>query len=46
MGAKAFGSSLSYQGVCERHGEEEQCVTPGGLAASPAGNGVNDPISV
>ena len=25
-----------YQGVCGRHGTEEQCVTSGGLAESPA----------
>ena len=24
---------LSYQGVCGRHGVEDQCVTPGGLMA-------------
>ena len=46
MKAKAFGSSLSHQGVCGRHGEEEQCVTPGELAASPQGSGASDPISV
>ncbi len=45
METKAIGSSLSHQGVCGRHGEEEQCVTPGELAASPEGNGVSDPIS-
>src|SRR6266436_7420725 len=26
-----------HQGVCGRHGTEEQCVTSGGLAASPGG---------
>jgi len=24
----------SYQGVCRRHGMEDQCVTPGGLIGS------------
>lgn len=45
MGAKAYGSTLSYQGVCGRHGEKEQCVTPGELAASAIGIAVSDPIS-
>jgi hypothetical protein len=27
-----------HQGVCGRHGTEEQCVTSGGLAESPGGN--------
>jgi hypothetical protein len=35
-----------HQGVCGRHGTEDQCVTPGGLAGSPSGIGVSDPISV
>ena len=35
----------SYQGVCRRHGTEEQCVTPGGLARSSGGTEVNRPIS-
>jgi hypothetical protein len=34
-----------YQGVCGRHGTEEQRVTSGGLAGSPAGTGVSRPIS-
>jgi hypothetical protein len=34
-----------HQGVCGRHGTEEQCVTSGGLAASPGGTGVSRPIS-
>src|ERR1700752_2664792 len=34
-----------HQGVCGRHGTEEQCVTSGGLAESPAGPGVSGPIS-
>lgn len=35
-----------HQGVCGRHGTEDQCVTPGGLAGSPSGIGVSAPISV
>jgi len=34
-----------HQGVCRRHGTEEQCVTSGGLAASSGGTGVSRPIS-
>src|SRR5215472_4653756 len=34
-----------YQGVCGRHGTEEQCVTSGGLAESPGGTGVSGPIN-
>src|SRR5215469_9259087 len=34
-----------YQGVCGRHGTEEQCVTSGELAGSPGGTGVSGPIS-
>ena len=34
-----------HQGVCGRHGTEEQRVTSGGLAASPVGTGVSRPIS-
>jgi len=34
-----------HQGVCGRHGTEEQCVTSGGLTASPGGTGVSRPIS-
>src|SRR5215831_19443355 len=34
-----------YQGVCGRHGTEEQCVTSGGLAGSLGGAGVSRPIS-
>src|SRR6516225_9241303 len=34
-----------YQGVCGRHGMEEQGVTSGGLAGSPGGTGVSGPIS-
>ncbi len=34
-----------HQGVCGRHGTEDQSVTPGGLVASPAGTGESDPIS-
>ena len=35
----------SYQGVCGRHGTEDQSVTPGGLARFPGGTGISDPIS-
>src|SRR5208283_623241 len=34
-----------HQGVCGRHGREEQRVTSGGLAESPGGTGVSRPIS-
>src|SRR5208283_1284935 len=34
-----------HQGVCGRHGTEEQRVTSGGLAESPDGTGVSRPIS-
>jgi hypothetical protein len=34
-----------HQGVCGRHGTEEQGVTSGGLAGSPGGSGVSGPIS-
>ena len=34
-----------HQGVCGRHGTEEQRVTSGGLAESLGGTGVNRPIS-
>src|SRR5271169_6336692 len=34
-----------HQGVCGRHGTEEQCVTSGGLTGSPDGTGVSGPIS-
>jgi hypothetical protein len=34
-----------YQGVCGRHGTEEQRVTSGGLAESPSGIGESRPIS-
>jgi hypothetical protein len=35
-----------HQGVCGRHGTEEQRVTSGELAESPGGTGVSGPISV
>lgn len=35
-----------HQGVCGRHGTEEQGVTSGGLAESLSGIGVSEPISV
>src|SRR6202023_4019333 len=34
-----------HQGVCGRHGTEEQRVTSGELAESPGGTGVSKPIS-
>src|SRR6266478_1460432 len=34
-----------HQGVCGRHSREEQGVTSGGLAESPGGTGVSEPIS-
>jgi len=34
-----------HQGVCGRHGREEQHVTSGGLTESPETLGVNGPIS-
>src|SRR5215472_9649116 len=34
-----------HQGVCGRHGTEEQDVTSGGLAESPGSTGVSGPIS-
>lgn len=45
METKALGSPLSYQGVCGRHGEEEQSVTQGGLRAFPSGVGISESIS-
>jgi hypothetical protein len=35
----------SYQGVCGRHGTEDQCVTPGELAGFLSGIRISDPIS-
>ena len=34
-----------HQGVCGRHGTQEQRVTSGELAESPGGTGVSKPIS-
>jgi hypothetical protein len=34
-----------HQGVCGRHGTEEQCVTSGKLTEPSGGTGVNRPIS-
>ncbi len=34
-----------HQGVCGRHGTEEQRVTSGGLARSSGGTGESEPIS-
>ena len=35
-----------HQGVCGRHGTEDQDVTPGGLVRFPGGTGISDPISL
>jgi hypothetical protein len=35
-----------YQGVCGRHGTEDQDVTPGGLVRFSGGTGISDPISL
>ena len=35
----------SYQGVCGRHGTEDQGVTPGGLVGFLSGIRISDPIS-
>ena len=43
--AKALLIHPPHQGACGRHGTEEQCVTSGGLAESPGGTGVSEPIS-
>ena len=45
MGAKAFLIHPPHQGVCGRHGTEDQCVTPGGLVVSAVGTVVTDAIS-
>jgi hypothetical protein len=34
-----------YQGVCGRHGREDQDMTPGGLVRFPGGTGISRPIS-
>jgi hypothetical protein len=34
-----------HQGVCGRHGTEDQGVTPGELTWFPGGTGIRDPIS-
>src|SRR3972149_7584645 len=34
-----------HQGVCGRHGTEDQCVTPGELPGSSGGTEGRDPIS-
>ena len=43
--AKALLIHPPHQGACGRHGTEEQGVTSGGLAESPGGTGVSEPIS-
>jgi hypothetical protein len=35
----------SYQGVCERHGAEDQYVTPGGLIRFLEGTKISNSIS-
>jgi hypothetical protein len=40
METKAFSFTPSHQGVCGRHGTEEQRVTSGGLAESSGDTGV------
>jgi hypothetical protein len=45
MRRRRYSSAHRKQGVCGRHGMEEQHVTSGGLVGSPAGTGVNRPIS-
>ncbi len=45
METKAFSFTPSHQGVCGRHGTEEQRVTSGGLAESSGDTGVSEPIS-
>jgi hypothetical protein len=42
---KAFSFTHPHQGVCGRHGTEEQRVTSGELSGSPGGTGVSGPIS-
>ena len=39
MEAKAIFIHPPYQGVCGRHGTEDQSVTPGGLARFPDDTG-------
>jgi len=46
MEAKALLIHPSYQGVCGRHGKEDQYVTPGGLVRFSGGTGISDPISL
>src|ERR1700744_5455571 len=45
MRRRRYSFTHRKQGVCGRHGTEEQRVTSGGLAGSPGGTGVNRPIS-
>src|SRR6266403_1143286 len=44
METKALSFTHLHQGVCGRHGTEEQHVTSGELAGSLGGTGVNGPI--
>jgi hypothetical protein len=45
FGRRRSHSPHCHQGVCGRHGTEERRVTSGGLAESPGGTGVSEPIS-
>ena len=45
MEAKALLIHPPHQGVCGRHGREEQRVTSGGLAGSAGGAAESKPIS-
>jgi hypothetical protein len=45
METKAYPIHPPHQGVCGRHGTEEQRATSGELAKSPGGTGVSRPIS-
>jgi hypothetical protein len=44
-GGEGVSIHPSYQGVCGRHGAEDQGVTPGGLVWFPRGGGITEPIS-
>jgi hypothetical protein len=46
MEAKALLIHPPHQGVCGRHGGEDQWVTPGELMRFPGGSGISDPISL
>lgn len=44
-GGEGVSIHPSNQGVCERHGTEERCVTPGDLGVSARSGAETDPIS-